>query len=180
VIAYARWVFEASRICRCVICHDYGDRDDYDAADHGVIENVKKFGWSVTGVPADENGPGWSYTIGRWHSLGEPELAMFGLDLRVMQSCLNILGHRDGLADGQSHDDVVNGYPVRLRTVEPDWYRAFFGQAIWFYRRPPIPFLEVVWPNRDGAFPWDDGSLTQPHLWLAPTEHVRGVWTQDV
>ena len=173
-------MFEASRICRCVICHDYGDRDDYDAADRGVIANVETFGWSVTGVPADQEGPGWAYTIGRWHSRGGAELAMFGLDLDVMQSCLNILGKRDDLADGQAHDDVVSGYPVRLRDVEPDWYRAFFGQGIWFYRRPPIPFLEVVWPDRDGAFPWDTGSLAQPHLWLPPGEHTPGVWTQDV
>lgn len=105
---------------------------------------------------------------------------MFGLELDVMQSCLNILGKRDGLADGEAHHDVVNGYPVRLRTVTPAWYRAFFGLGIWFYRRPPIPFLEVVWPDRDGEFPWDSGSLAQPHLWLTPAEHAQGVWTQDI
>jgi hypothetical protein len=169
-------VFES----HCVICHDYDDRDDYDDVDRGVIANVEKFGWSVTGVPADSQGPGWAYTIGRLHSRSEPELAMFGLGLPVMQSCLNILGERDTLTDGQSLDDVVNGYPVRLRAVEPSWFRAFFGQAMWFYRRPPVPVLQVVWPARDGRFPWEDGSLAQPHLWLPPAGHPRGVWTQDV
>ncbi|MEV4351220.1 DUF4262 domain-containing protein [Actinoplanes sp. NPDC049596] len=173
-------MYEASRICRCVICHDHGDRDDYDETDRGVIDNVGTFGWSVTGVPADEHGPGWSYTIGRWHSSGGPELAMFGLDLRTMQSCLNTLGKRDNLADGQSHDDVVNGYPLHLRAVDESWYKAFFGQALWFYRQPPLPILEVVWPDRNGAFPWDTGDLAQPHLWLAPSDHPQGVWTQDV
>ncbi|MCO8277949.1 DUF4262 domain-containing protein [Actinoplanes sp. TRM 88003] len=173
-------MLEASRICHCVICHDYGDRGDYDPGDHGVIENVGQFGWSVTGVPADEEGPGWAYTIGRRHSRGEPELAMFGLDVGVMQSCLNTLGRRDDLADGQSHDGVINGYPLHLREVEPDWFRAFFGQAMWFYRRPPVPVLQVVWPDRQGAFPWDTGSLAQPHLWLTPEKHPPGVWTQDV
>ncbi|MFC7529236.1 DUF4262 domain-containing protein [Actinoplanes sp. GCM10030250] len=180
MITYALRLFEASRICRCVICHDYGDRDDYDAADHGVIGNVKEFGWSVTGVPADDHGPGWSYTVGRWHSRGGPELAMFGLDLRVMQSLPEHPWATGRPGRGPDHDDVVNGYAVHLRTVEPTWYRAFFGQAIWYYRRPPIPFLEVVWPDRDGAFPWDTGDLAQPHLWLAPADHVQGVWTQDV
>ena len=27
-----------------------------------------------TGVPADEKGPGWAYTLGRWHRRGEPAL----------------------------------------------------------------------------------------------------------
>ena len=163
-------------ICRCVLCHDHGDRDEYDEGERGVLANVEKYGWSVTGVPADEEGPGWAYTIGRWHTRGEPELAMFGIDVGVMQSCLNILGQHDGLTDGQARDDVVKGYPVHLRTVEQAWYPTFFGQAIWFYREPPLPFLQVVWPNRDGAFPWETGSLAQPHLWLDPAEHPKSVW----
>ncbi|MET8991534.1 DUF4262 domain-containing protein [Nonomuraea wenchangensis] len=59
------------------------------------------------------------------------------------------------------------------------------GGRIGFYRRPPFPFLQVVWPNRDGTFPWrSDGDDRcrghQPHLWLRPDEHPPGVWTQDL
>ncbi|MQA27092.1 MAG: DUF4262 domain-containing protein, partial [Micromonosporaceae bacterium] len=54
--------------CRCVICHDYGDRADLDHIDRMTIAHVEEHGWSVVGVLADEECPGWSYTVGLWHS----------------------------------------------------------------------------------------------------------------
>ena len=52
-----------------------------------------------------------------------------------------------------------------------------------FYRRPPLPILQVVWPNRDGLFPWQPGTdlpfrHAQPWLWLDPKQHPAGVWTR--
>ncbi|MFE7599496.1 DUF4262 domain-containing protein [Streptomyces sp. NPDC057494] len=29
------------------------------------------------------------------------------------------------------------------------------GRSIGFYRRPPLPVLQVAWPDADGRFPWD-------------------------
>ncbi|WP_329183129.1 hypothetical protein [Actinacidiphila glaucinigra] len=46
------------------------------------------------------------------------------------------------------------------------------------------PFLQVVWPNRDGAYPWQPGGEDlidrQPRLDLHPDKHPAGVWTQDL
>ncbi|MFE9453549.1 DUF4262 domain-containing protein [Streptomyces sp. NPDC006739] len=69
--------------CRCVLCHDYGDRDEADRVDLAIIENVQQHGWHVVMVPEDEIGPGFAYTIGLAHTHGAPELAMFGLDIHV-------------------------------------------------------------------------------------------------
>jgi hypothetical protein len=60
------------------------------------------------------------------------------------------------------------------------WYRAFFGGAIRFYRKPPFPVLEVVWPDKGGFFPWQAESSVsyrdlQPQLWLLPAMHPQGV-----
>ncbi|WP_330247056.1 MULTISPECIES: DUF4262 domain-containing protein [unclassified Streptomyces] len=72
--------------CRCVLCHDYGDRDE-DRADLTIIENVQQHGCHVVMVPEDEIGPGFAYTIGLSHNHGAPELAMSqpapGAELRV-------------------------------------------------------------------------------------------------
>jgi hypothetical protein len=69
--------------------------------------------------------------------------------------------------------------------VDLGWCRAFFGRAIDLHRRPPLAFLQVVWPNREGGFPWDiaeddPARRRQPGLWLRPDEHPAGVWTQDL
>lgn len=90
-----------------------------------------------------------AFTVGLWHSHRQPELAIFGLDIGTMKACLNVLGRQ--AADGwppeldyeRSH--VIDGDPVLFKTIEPRWYKAFFGTALAFYRRPPIPFVQVLW-----------------------------------
>ncbi|MCH5677311.1 DUF4262 domain-containing protein [Streptomyces gilvus] len=148
---------------------------------------IGRHGWQVVMVPADGQGPGWAYTIGLWHSHRISELAMFGLDIHVMQSILNDIGRRavEGatVRAGQEWHDVAS-VPVVLTAVDYRWYKAFFGTAIGFYRRPPVPFLQVLWPDREGDFPGQPGGEDllgrQPRLSLPPEEHPVGVWTQDL
>jgi hypothetical protein len=175
--------------CRCVLCHDYGGRDEADRADLMIIENVQQHGWHVVRVPEDDIGPGFAYTIGLAHTHRTPEPAMFGLDLHAMHRMLNRLGAKSAagavLADGQRHPDVVDGHQVALRQVDLRWHRTFFGQATGFYRRPPFPVLQVVWPDADGCFHWEEQAEerhreSQPRLWLPPVEHPVGVWTTEL
>ncbi|MGW6971186.1 DUF4262 domain-containing protein [Streptomyces sp. NPDC054952] len=175
--------------CRCVLCHDYGDRDEADGADLTIIENVRQHGWHVVMVPEDDIGPGFAYTIGLAHTHGGPELAMFGLDVHAMHRMLNSLGAKSAagavLTDGQRHPDVVDGRQVVLRQVDLRWYRTFFGRAIGFYRRPPFPVLQVAWPDVDDRFHWEQQAEerhqeSQPRLWLPPSEHPVGIWTTEL
>ncbi|WP_406076510.1 DUF4262 domain-containing protein [Streptomyces virginiae] len=175
--------------CRCILCHDYGDRAEADRMQEAVIGNVRRHGWHVVMVPEDEIGPGFAYTIGLAHTHGVPELCMFGRDVHEMHRVLNALGDLAAAGttpeDGQEHEGVVNGGPVRLRSVDMRWCRTFFGRAIGFYRRPPLPFLQVAWPDTDGHFHWEeqareDHRESQPRLWLPPADHPVGVWTVEL
>ncbi|MFI6357979.1 DUF4262 domain-containing protein [Streptomyces sp. NPDC050743] len=170
--------------CHCVVCQDV---NELDPRTKSTVDTIHQHGWQVMMIPADDQGPGWAYTIGLWHQHRIPELAMFGLDIGLMQTVLNDLGQRavEGQAleaDTERHD--VASVPVVLKSVDYRWYKAFFGTAIGYYRKPPFPFLQVVWPNRDGAFPWEPGGEDllgrQPRLSLNPDEHPVGVWTQDL
>ncbi|WP_255305803.1 DUF4262 domain-containing protein [Streptomyces sp. Wb2n-11] len=138
---------------RCVLCHDYGDRDEADRADLTIIENVQQHGCHVVMVPEDEIGPGFAYTIGLAHTHGAPELAVFGLDVQVMHRMVNRLGAKSAagavLAEGQRHPDVVDGHRVAPGQVDLRWYRTLFGRAIGFYRLPPLPVLQVARPDVD-------------------------------
>ncbi|GAB3836672.1 DUF4262 domain-containing protein [Dactylosporangium cerinum] len=171
------------------MCHDYGDRSERDPAEVNTVSQVQAHGWSVLMVPEDDHGPGWAYTIGLWHSYRIPELAMFGLDVEVLRTCLNDIGRRavagQSVEAGQTLDGVIERWPLQLRDVDLRWCRAFFARAIAFYRRPPIPFLQVLWPDRNGRLTWDADSeavvrVRQPQLWLPPALHPKGVWTQDL
>ncbi|MGW1768255.1 DUF4262 domain-containing protein [Streptomyces sp. NPDC002073] len=170
--------------CYCVVCQDISE---LDSRTQSTVDVIDRHGWQVSMVPADDEGPGWAYTVGLWHRLRMPEVAMFGLDIPLMQAVLNDLGRQavegQPLEAGQERHDVAS-VPVVLRAVDYRWYRAFFGTAIGYYRKPPFPVLQVVWPNRDGVFPWQPGGegllSRQPRLDLHPDEHPVGVWTQDL
>ncbi|HEY9327342.1 MAG TPA: DUF4262 domain-containing protein [Streptomyces sp.] len=175
--------------CRCVLCHDYGDRDEADRVDLTIIENVRQHGWHVVMVPEDEVGPGLAYTVGLAHTSGAPELAMFGLDVHDMHRILNAVGDRAAggavLEAGQEHQGVIKRHRLVLRDVDLRWYRTFFGRAIRFYRRPPFPFLQVAWPDAGGRFYWEEQAEesyrhSQPQLWLPPGDHPEGVWTAEL
>jgi hypothetical protein len=106
-----------------------------------------------------------------------------------MHRALNALGREaasgTALADGQEHAGALERSLVILRQADQRWHRTFFGRAIGFYRRPPLPMLQVSWPNREGAFHWQEAAgdqhrQSQPQLWVAPSKHPRGVWTAEL
>lgn len=152
-----------------------------------TVQQVRDHGWSVVMVPADDEGPGFAYTIGLWHTHEVPELAMFGLDVGTMHELLNALGHEAAagvvLRNAEEYHDLIEGRPVVPMTADLRWYRKFFGRAISFYRRPPFPLMQVVWPDAEGRFLWQPAideryGQSQPWLWLKPTDHPEGIWSK--
>jgi len=150
-----------------------------------LLADVERHGWHVVLLAPSDGLPGWAFTVGLTHSFGTPELAVCGLDTKVMHTSLNILGEvaREGgeLRPGDRNGDVLDGYDVELGAVDPAWHHALFGYARWFYRPREPRFLQCVWPDMSHRFPWDDefdrriGRL-QPPLWVAPAEAPNGPW----
>ncbi len=73
-----------------------------------------------------------------------------------MHRALNVLGQETAngitLGDGQEQAGVLEQYPVILRRADQRWHRTFLGTAIGFYRRPPLPVLQVCWPDSRRTF----------------------------
>ncbi|GGM20913.1 hypothetical protein GCM10010129_76430 [Streptomyces fumigatiscleroticus] len=171
--------------CHCVVRRHVNDPDPRTRL---FVDTLEQHGRQVVLIPADDRGPGWARTVGLWRRHRVPELAMFGWDVRQMQVVLNDLGRR-AVAEGQPLDSGrerrdVGSDPVVLEPVDHRWYRVFFGTAIGSYGRPPLPFRQVVRPDRDGVFSWQPGGEGllhhQPGLWLRPEQHPVGVRMQDV
>ncbi len=173
--------------CHCVIHEPPEDRGAWDDGDRKLVADVERHGWAVIGIAADDRLPGWAFTAGLWHTFGSPEVAMFGLRVPDMQQWLNDVGEQ--VRGGQSlrPDELRGGllpdFPVRFRPVHDSWYRDFFGYALWFTQAPPLPIVQVVWPDRGGRFPWDAGCgercrFDQPQLWLPKHQHPMDRWTR--
>jgi len=130
---------------------------------------------------------GWSYSVGLWHTLRRPEVCVFGLPGNVGPQVLSGLANRirQGvvLREGERRSDVIVGFDVTIRPVTPDWYLAFFGAGVDFYQRPPMPMVQVCWPDKQGRFAWEadfDPNFRshQPMLWLTRDKHPSDPWAK--
>ncbi|HET9139624.1 DUF4262 domain-containing protein [Actinophytocola sp.] len=163
--------------CSCLICA--AEPPDGDAS---TVATVTEHGWTALWVP----GPvAFAYTVGLWHTFGRPEVAMFGLDGPDMQGWLNACVHRgrdEGWPeDGVEFTGVIDGFATRLRRVDPSWNDALFGTAYRFYRGWFPPVDQLVWPDRDGRWPWDERATVtcrrrQPRAWRPVLEQPPGGW----
>lgn len=169
--------------CSCVLCAPPA-REFGDAWVHQLLQEIRTKGWAVVGVAEDSQFPGWAYTIGLTHTYGVDELAMFGLDVDDMQHWVGTLGAaiadgRDLLEEG-SIDQALLGLPVILRPMDSSWFEALFGAAENFYQGGGPRVRQVVWGDRSGRFPWDDGVVEesrrgQPAGWL-PASEASSLW----
>ena len=74
-----------------------------------------------------------------------------------MHDMINTVGDevRRGIrfGDGSVSDQVLEGYPVRFRSVRPVHFDEFLGQAVEYYGPDGFAVLQCYWPDPSGCFP---------------------------
>ena len=146
-----------------------------DPGEAQLLADIEHVGWHMITVAEDDEGPGWTYSIGLFHSYGHPEVVVFGLPNDIMQGIVDTIaalikaGSR--FADGDETGEVLSGYPCVFREVQPSHYEAHFGYAEWFYKSQTFPVLQCVWPDKGGHYPWEADCHAgivrlQPALWI--------------
>jgi hypothetical protein len=147
--------------------------------------HVRKTGWTSIGIMPGTRTPGWAFSVGLWHSYRAPEVSIFGLLLPDMQQRINRAGRlvRDNKPFGLDIevDGILDAQPVVAKPVHPGWYTTLFGFGVGFYHGAIPPFVQLVWPDSHGIFPWQPGCgarcrTAQPQLWLPPELHPAGPW----
>lgn len=135
--------------------------DDLQPEDRQVLDDVEAHGLHIVHVPGDDDAPGYSFSVGLWHSFEQPEVILFGLDREVAQDLLNAIADEASedrkYLDGTRHDDVLVGYPVRFLAVPKERYAEHLGPAIRAYEGSDFPCVQLVWPDKQGRWPWDPG-----------------------
>src|SRR5437016_3632119 len=128
-----------------------------DDRDRKLLGDIERVGWTVIGVLADEEGPGFSYSVGLFHTLGHPELLLMGLRPQTAHQLINSIGGmaRDGerFEAGKRYEGIAAGFPLVFVEMERRYYKEYLGYAGWFYRGPDFPVLQCVWPDKQGVFP---------------------------
>jgi hypothetical protein len=166
-----------TRLGCCLAGHDRGPWDRW------VRDTVADIGWVVVAVSGETT---YAFTIGLWHSYELPEVAMFGLreqDMLIwLNNCVRLL--RDAgrpVAAEAPLAGVLERFPVQTREIDPSWHRSLFTPMCGYYDTSEIPVRQVVWPDRDGRWPWDAAATAtcrerQPRAWVPVDEHSPGAW----
>jgi hypothetical protein len=133
-------------------------------------QKVEVFGWAVQAVFAVEEGhPEWAYTIGL-HHFGHPEIIVTTLPQRVAHNILNNVGEQvkqgQRFEVGPLYDKIIEGYGVTFRPVPDVSAGEWFNVAHNYWGGYSFDALQLVWPDKEGRFPWQAGysSLFQPLL----------------
>lgn len=160
--------------------------DSPSSPEQKLVDDVREFGWHVVKVMHDRDGrPAWAYSIGLFHTFAHPEIIVFGLELETMHRVINDLGAsvKQGrrYRDGEHDADLLDGYDAIVRTVFPLWLPETVGFAGWFYGGYSFPIMQLFWPDRDGAFPWQrecDAWVRdqQPRLYATEVAESGAAW----
>ncbi len=145
----------------------------HDGMEDIVRQNVAEHACHVMMMSAEDGGYGFAYSIGLARTYGQPEVACFGLDLDVTHSMINELRDRmdqgSRFADGQSVSGLIEGYDCVLKRMQPTKYRDYLGYALWFYEGEGFDVLQIVWPDKQARYPWDEG-------YSGPAEQQPATW----
>jgi hypothetical protein len=135
-----------------------------DPRDQFWIDLVAEHGHGINMVSDDPGEPTeqppFAYSIGAWESYGAPEVIVFGLRQEIASSVINhiMASHLAGrrFRCGILEQQVIQGnVPVYFLEVDPDLARAYATFADRYYEQEPFPLWQIVWPDKDGRFPWE-------------------------
>jgi hypothetical protein len=153
-----------------------------------ITAQIGEHGWAVSGIHDDDGQlPPWGYSVGMWLTCQSAELIACGIPARNAAGIINAIGSRVADGDQIGPDNVLTDIcpaPLTVRPVDLSWrMTSLFALSDEFYGFVRPPYMQVVWADTNGLFPWEPGFLTdfhgmQPLLWLPRDDNPPSPWTR--
>jgi hypothetical protein len=130
-------------------------------AEQRIIDDVEKYGCHLALLEADNYLPGFAYSIGLYKNYNHAEIICFGLPTEVLGAVLNDAKTRiqngEKLETLKLYEDFLEGYKVQFLEVAKEHFRDYLGYAKWFSGGWNFPAIQLVWPDKEHFFPWEEG-----------------------
>lgn len=124
-----------------------------------IRDDIKSSGFSMMSVMEDNDGPGFTYSIGIYQTAKAPEVVVIGPSHDLAQHLVNAYYLRtlDGekFEANQEYGDFIAKFKVRFEAVPKGHYDDYFGRAIDNYGGSDFPVLQMILPSTSGVWPWD-------------------------
>ena len=129
------------------------------AEEQKILAEIEETGISVVHMAEDAAGPCYSHSVGMWHSFEQPEVLLIGLEPKMAQALIDLVADEAAegreFAAGTQCDDLLQGYPARICAVPRQCLPRYFERAMWAYQDGDFPAVQLVYPDKQGRWPWD-------------------------
>lgn len=135
--------------------------EDCDRSSPPIKEGIEQQGFYVCNFEAEDCCPAFSYTVGLRVTQNHPDFLTMGLSVE-MNSYL-VVEAAEKVKSGKiiepnhEYDDFLDGVPVRFVTIQRPHMQRHFGFAREYYDTDQFKALQIVWPDKQGRWPWDEG-----------------------
>lgn len=142
----------------------------YEHADK-AHKDIEKNGCHIIYIPANEAQPSVAYSIGIAKTTKHPDIVVTGLDKDTAHFLINEYNYR--IRDGESfdveqhYDEFLQDAKITFRTIAKEYYESLCPQAQWFYEGDDFTMLHLIWPDENGALPWEK-KASKSYRWLMP------------
>lgn len=150
--------------------------------DQDMLDDIAKNGITLVHDEIEGEGTTRAFTLGLWHARQQPEVVVLGLPEDVAYDLLNLLADdvEEGacLAAGSTREGILHGYPVYFGKVDARQAQALLPEVCRLYGRADVPVLQLVYPDKQGRWPWDENvregfAAMQPVLERASSSEAR-------
>ncbi|OJJ14267.1 hypothetical protein BKI52_43050 [marine bacterium AO1-C] len=126
-----------------------------------ILKDIEQNQLCVAYINTDGYNPRFGYSIGLFKQFHHPEILLIGLDSDSTEAIINnaknqiVEGTR--FIEGVNYPDFLIDLPVQFIEVQPAHFPDYMGYASWYNDYQDFPVLQMIWPDKDGNFPWDEG-----------------------
>ncbi len=138
-----------------------------DPLDNGPIsrkeiqDKIDQYGCYIIQVDSDDYLPAYAYTIGLFQRFKHPEIISFGLSIELLGNLLNdactSIKEGNSLHADTLYEEFIKDYPIQFLTVDKSYYSDYMAICNIFYHTEGYPSLQMVWPDKQSLFPWEEG-----------------------
>ena len=132
-----------------------------DKHEQKAVDDVQRYGLHIVNVLEEGDFPGFAYTVGVYRTFEHAEILIYGLRKDRAHQILNDLADnlRAGkrYVAGETYDDLLEGLSCTFRIIPQTHYGEHLGWATWFNETIDYPAVQLIYPDREGRWPWQDG-----------------------
>lgn len=124
-------------------------------------QGLDQHGFVAVPVLGDQNNPSFCYTVGLHANFRHPEIIVFGLppDTAVgsMNEIADRIKHGEKMTPNQVYTDIFRNTRAVFHAVQSSRAADHMVIANQLYGRGMYQALQLIWPDQEGRFPWEDG-----------------------